>query len=325
VKKIANISAVLLLGLCHVAQGRRLACSESVAVERFGTVASTDSRAGALGPATTGVTAQDGVTIYTVETEYQNGRQEIRVLLPDSYNEHKSYRVLYVLPVEKGFDRRYGYGLGVLERMDAHNRYDIIIVQMGFEKEPWFGDHATDPRTRQAGYLKEFVVPFIEDHYPTLGTPEGRLLFGFSKSGWGAFSLILKYPQFYGYAASWDAPMFVDRFHYRMEQVYGTLEQLDAYRPDLLVSRNKAYFQRKPRLVVTGERGWGTSIPTGNGGTHTAEIHALLEKEGVKHAYDNSLNVPHRWTKQWMAPTLKMLIGLTDHEPAPETARSSAD
>ena len=277
-------------------------------------------RAGRPDPEATPVRMQEGVKIHTVETECQNGRQEIRVLLPDSYSEGKSYRVLYVLPVEKGFDRKYGYGLGVLKKMEAHNRYDIIIVQMGFEKEPWFGDHATDPKTRQAGYLKEFVVPFIEERYSTPGTPEGRLLFGFSKSGWGALSLILKYPEFYGYAASWDAPMFLDRLHYRMADVYGTAERLNAWRPDLLVSRKKTYFQKKTRLVVTGERDWGKSIPTPNGGSHTSEIHTLLEDQGVKHVYDNSLNVPHRWDERWMAPTLKAMIELTEPVRAPRTA-----
>ena len=124
----------------------------------------------------------DDVKIHTVETEYQDGKQEIRVLVPDDYRKDKYYRVLYVLPVEKGFDERYGYGLGVLRGMDAHNEYDIIIVQMGFGKEPWYGDHATDPKTRQASYLREFVVPFVESHYSTMQIPEGRLLFGFSKS-----------------------------------------------------------------------------------------------------------------------------------------------
>ena len=79
------------------------------------------------------------------------------------------------------------------EQMNAHNEYNLIIVQMGFEKEPWFGDHATDPKVRQASYVKDFVVPFIEENYAALGSPEGRLLFGFSKSGWGAFSLIFKF------------------------------------------------------------------------------------------------------------------------------------
>ena len=128
---------------------------------------------------------RDGIRVHTVETPYQNGRQEIHVLLPDSYGDDKPYRVLYVLPVEKGFEQRYGYGLGVFKEMNAHNRHDLIVVQMGFEKEPWYGDHATDPKIRQASYLKEFVVPFIEKRYSTMGEREGRLLFGFSKSGWG--------------------------------------------------------------------------------------------------------------------------------------------
>ena len=105
--------------------------------------------------------------------------------------------------------------------------------------------------------------------------------------------------------------MFFDRFHYSMEQVYGTLEQLNAYRPDLLVSRQKKHFLKKARLVLTGEMDWSRSIPVFNGGSHTVEMHKLLEKEGVKHVFNNTLKVPHRWNKQWMAPTLEALIGLT--------------
>jgi enterochelin esterase-like enzyme len=260
--------------------------------------------------AATAVT-KNGVKIHTVETQYQNGKQEIRVLLPDDYKEGKLYNVLYLLPVEEGFNQRYGYGLGVLKEMDAHNKHDIIIVQMGFEKEPWYADHVRNPKASQASYLKEFIIPFIEKYYSTKSAPEGRLLLGFSKSGWGAFSLILTYPEYFGYAASWDAPMFFDRFHYGMEQIYGTLEQLNAYRPDLLISKQKKHFQNKTRLVLMGERNWGSSIPAPNGGSHTVEMHELLEKEGVKHIFNNNLNVPHRWNKQWMAPILEALIGLT--------------
>ena len=269
------------------------------------------SRAKKLDPIETTVKVQDGVKIHAVETEYQNGKQEIRILLPDKYSKESYYRVLYVLPVEKGFNQRYGYGLGVLKQMNAHNKYDIIIVQMGFEKEPWFGDHATDTKTRQASYLKEFVVPFIEKHYSTLGTAEGRLLFGFSKSGWGAFSLILTYPEFFGYAASWDAPMFFDGFHYGMGEVYGTLDQLNVYRSDILASKQKKHFQKKTRLVLTGEKDWGSSIAAPNNGSHTVEMHILLEKEGIKHVYDNSIKAPHQWSEQWITSTLEALLGLT--------------
>lgn len=251
------------------------------------------------------------VRSFSFESEYQNGRQEIRVLLPDGYTPEGRYSVLYVLPVEPGFERRFGYGLGVLREMNVHNLYDLILVQMGFEKEPWFGDHATDAKVRQASYMKEFVVPFVERTYSTPGTPEGRLLLGFSKSGWGAFSLILTDPEFFGYAASWDAPLLLQRFHYRMAEVYGTQAQLDRYRPDLLISRRHRYFQGEPRLVLTGENAWGTSKPAPGGGSHTAETHHLLESHGIPHSYDSTVTAPHSWNRIWMEPTLRTLVALT--------------
>ena len=246
---------------------------------------------------------------HVVETEYQNGKQEIRVLLPDDYKKASSYRVLYVLPVEKEFRDRFGHGLRVLKEMNAHNQYDLIIVQMGFEKEPWFGDHATDPKVRQASYVKDFVVPFIEQKYSTPGTPEGRLLLGFCKSGWGAFSLILKYPEFFGYASAWDAPITFTTFRYGMKAVYGTPEQLALYRADLLIPKQKAFFERKTRLILTGKKLWGKE---------TEQTHELLSKEGLKHHYDNTLASPHRWDKAWIKPTLSALMDLTEQDDTKE-------
>ena len=250
------------------------------------------------------------VHVHSVESEYQNGMQEICVLLPGDYSDDRKYRVLYVLPVEAGFEKVYGYGLGVLEEMDAQNKYGIIIVQMGFEKIPWFGDHAGDPKIRQASYVKEFVVPFIEKRYSAVNDPAGRMLLGFSKSGWGAFSLIFTYPECFGYAAAWDAPMLLDDLHFAMGQVYGTREQLDLYRPGLLIPRQKRFFQKKCRLVLAGETAWGKSIPAPGGGSHTEEAHELLEKEGVKHVFIDNLNVPHVWDKSWLAPALGALVKL---------------
>ncbi len=244
------------------------------------------------------------IETHVMESEYQLGKQEIHVLLPDNYEKTHAYRVLYVLPVEKGFDSRFGYGLGVLKELNAHNTYNLIIVQMGFEKEPWFGDHATDPNVRQASYVKAFVVPFIEKSYATLGTPEGRLLLGFSKSGWGAFSLILKHPEYFGYAAAWDAPITFESFHYGMKTVYGTPEQLTLYRPDLLVPKQRRFFEKQTRLVLTGNKDWGKE---------TVSAHQLLDENGLKHHYDNTLAFPHRWNKGWMEPTLSVLMTLTEN------------
>lgn len=251
------------------------------------------------------------IDVHRVETPYIYGRQEIRVLLPENYDRNKNYRVLYVLPAERSFDRSSGNGLVELQEMNAHNLYDLILVQMGFGKEPWFGDHISDPRTRQASYIKEFIVPFIESKYSTLEAREGRLLFGFSKGGWGAFSLIMRYPEYFGYAAAWDAPLLLSELHFGMRDVYGDAKQLNLYRPDLLISKQNVQFQNKTRLVLTGEQAWGSTIPAPGGGSHTREAHGVLEKNSAKHVFDAGVWAPHRWHKAWMYPTLSALMSLT--------------
>lgn len=253
--------------------------------------------------AVTGLPAGE-IEIYDLESPYQNGKQEIRVLLPDDYAADHPCRVLYVLPVSKG---DFG-GFDTLREMNAHNEYHLILVAPGFDKTPWFGDHATDPKIRQAGYMKEFVCPFIESRYSTFHGPEGRFLLGFSKSGWGAFSLIFKYPDYFGYAAAWDAPMMLTGFYFGMEDVFGTLDQLNQYRPDLLAVQQKRFFQPRTRLVLTGEKLWGRMIPAPDGGSHTADMHELLLKEEIPHVYDDTLSADHRWDPAWMTPTLRKLM-----------------
>ena len=83
-----------------------------------------------------------------LESEYQDGKLEVRVLLPDSYSTDKAYRVVYVLPV--AVKKNWAAGFEQLKKMNAHNTYDLIVVGMQFAKEPWYGDHASDKRMRQA-------------------------------------------------------------------------------------------------------------------------------------------------------------------------------
>lgn len=256
-------------------------------------------------------TAAPRVDTHEVESEYQNGKQVIRVILPDDYSTIRKYRTLYVLPVAKGFGKADDAAMDVVLRNDLQNRHSLIVVQMGFEREPWFGDHATDKTVRQASYVKDFLVPYIETHYSTTGTAEGRLLLGFSKSGWGEFSLILKYPETFGYAASWDAPLMFRDFHYGMAAVYGTPEQLAAFRPDLLAEKGAAPFREKTRLVLAGEKAWGAMIPPPEGTSHTAAYHALLDRHGVKHVYLDKLETPHRWDEKWVVPLVGELVKLS--------------
>jgi hypothetical protein len=257
------------------------------------------------------VTAAPRVETHEVESEYQNGKQAIRVILPDDYRANRKYRTLYVLPVAKGFGKQDDAAMDVIVRNDLHNRHGLIVVQPGLEREPWFGDHATGKTIRQASYVKDFLVPFVESRYSTTGTADGRLLLGFSKSGWGAFSLILKYPETFGYAAAWDAPLMLRDFHFGMAAVFGTEEQLARFRPDLLAESGAAPFRHKTRLVLAGEKAWGAMIPPPEGKSHTAAYHALLERNDIKHVYLDKLDTPHRWDGKWVVPLVDELAKLS--------------
>ena len=145
--------------------------------------------------------------MHTVESGHQRGKTKVRILLPERLDASKRYRVVYVLPVEAGDGRRYGDGLAEIKKLGLHDKHKLICVYPTFSAVPWYADHPTSPGIRQEAYLLKDVLPFIEKTYPALAAPRGRLLLGFSKSGWGAWSLLLRHPGVFGKAAAWDAPL----------------------------------------------------------------------------------------------------------------------
>ncbi len=153
-----------------------------------------------------------GFLVHSVRSPYQAGETEIRVLLPDGWEEaNRLYPVVYVLPVEARNERRYGDSLLEVKRHGLHNEFQAIFVAPSFSHLPWYADHPSNPEIRQETYFLRVVVPWIEGRYPARTEPEGRLLLGFSKSGCGAWSLLLRHPDLFGKAAAWDAPLSLER------------------------------------------------------------------------------------------------------------------
>ena len=67
------------------------------------------------------------------------------------------------------------------------------------------------PRSGRRAISSRSSSRCIEQHYPARADRDGRLLVGFSKSGWGAYSLLLRHPDRFGKAAAWDAPLMEER------------------------------------------------------------------------------------------------------------------
>jgi hypothetical protein len=242
-----------------------------------------------------------GILVHAVESPYQAGETQIRVLIPDTPAEGTRYPVVYVLPVEAGTEHRYGVGLLEVKRHDLHNKHRAIFVAPTFSHLPWYADHPTDPEIRQETYFLKVVVPFVEGRYPARPEPDGRLLLGFSKSGWGAYSLLLRHPEVFGRAAAWDAPLMLDRpGRYGSGDIFATPENFERYRITSLLERHADDLRGRGRLILLGHGNF-------RGDHETA--HDILVDLKVPHGYEDGRKREHRWESGWVPGAVAWLLG----------------
>jgi ribosomal protein L7/L12 len=243
---------------------------------------------------------RDGFLVHSVQSAYQAEVPSIKVLLPDRMVVGKCYPVVYVLPVEAGEQDRYGNGLREVKTNDLHNVHQAIFVAPTFSHLPWYADHPTNGAIRQESYFLKVVVPFIERTYPALTRPEGRLLLGFSKSGWGAWSLLLRHPDTFGRAAAWDSPLMMDHLgQFGTTAIFGTQDCFEQYRVSNLLRSNAGQLATDNRLILTGY---------GNFRDHHQRIHQLAAELKVSHIYRDGPKQKHDWHGGWVPEAVALLM-----------------
>jgi hypothetical protein len=205
------------------------------------------------------------------------------------------------LPVEPRKEHRYGNGLLEVRRHDLHNQFRVIFIAPTFSHLPWYADHPATPGIRQETYFLKVVVPFVETRYPAQAEPDGRLLLGFSKSGWGAWSLLLRHPEVFGKAAAWDAPLMMDRpGRYGSGDIFGTLANFETYQITKLLERRAADLRGRKRLILLG---------FGNFRGEHERAHDLLTDLKIPHVYEDGPQREHRWESGWVAEAVGRLLG----------------
>ncbi len=251
---------------------------------------------------------EDGFLVHEVKSPYQAGTTRIRVLLPDPLEKGMKYPVVYVLPVEAGAESRYGDGLKEVKKLDLHNALKAVFVAPTFSHLPWYADHPTKTDVRQETYFLKVVVSFVEKTYPAKAEARGRLLLGFSKSGWGAFSLLVRHPDTFGKAAAWDAPLMMEKpGAYGSGDIFGTADNFAGYRVSKLLGANAAKFAKESRFVLLGY---------GNFRDHHKQAHDLMDKLKVPHEYRDGPSRKHDWHSGWVKEATELLL------PAPKDGKS---
>jgi hypothetical protein len=241
----------------------------------------------------------DGWVVHAVQSEFQAGTTEIHVLLPSRLDPPTKRSVLYVLPVEAGDGQRWGNPRQEVKRLGLHDKHGWICVYPTFSHLPWYADHPQDARIRQERYFLQVVVPFVERTYPARAAASGRLLVGFSKSGWGAFSLLLRHPQVFGKAAAWDAPLAMERpDRFGMGEIFATQENFERYQITRLLREQADRVRSGERLIHLGYGNFRDQ--------HTA-AERLLNELQISHIYRDGPQRPHAWGSGWLAEATALL------------------
>lgn len=249
---------------------------------------------------------EKGVWEFTLPSEFQAKAARVQVLLPEKLDSQKRHPVLYILPVDSSPQEPFGNGLAEVKKADFANKYGVICVYPFIESGiQWYGNHATKPGNRQEDFMVKTLVPTIDTKYPTRPEKESRWLLGFSKSGWGAYTLLMRNRKVFGYAAAWDVPFMIngdntgkDWGPMGLSENYGAKEAMQPNTPSRLAPEHASWLRERNRLVLGVGSYWAGQCK---------EMHALLEKNGIPHTYRADLLGKHSWDSGWFAPIAEEL------------------
>jgi putative esterase len=243
-----------------------------------------------------------GIKSYDMVSDNNGyGPQILRVLPPADPAPGVAHNFLIVLRVNPGRGTRYGDGLQTLQALDAQNRYNLTIIEPTFAFDPWYSDNPFDSHFRYETFMAHDLVPWIKRNLAITGH-EQIWLIGFSKSGLGAQDLILKHPDLFTLAASWDFPadMSSSNQYGDSASAYGNNANFQAnYRlTAAFVNAHKASFLRKNRIWIGGYALCRKDI---------SDYSELLASIGIAHTTGKPLRMAHRWNSGWVPIALNAL------------------
>ncbi len=246
-------------------------------------------------------TDANGVRSYDVISANNGyGPQTLRVLAPTNPAQGVAHNFIIALPVQAGTGTTYGDGLATLQALDAQDRYNLTIIEPSFAIDPWYADNPTDARLEYETFMTQELEPWIKQNLATTGH-EQTWLIGFSKSGIAAQDLLLKHPDLFSLAASWDFPADMSSYdQYGAASSYGTDANFQAnYRlTAAFVDAHKGPFLTNNRIWIGGYNIFQTDI---------SDYDSLLTSEGMAHSTETPQNMAHSWDSGWVPIALAAL------------------
>ena len=242
-----------------------------------------------------------GIESYNMISDSNGyGPQTLRVLPPKNPAPGVVHNFLVVLRVGPGQGTRYGDGLQTMRALGAQDRYNLTIVEPTFAFDPWYADNPRYPHFRYETFMTQELEPWIKQNLATTGH-EQTWLIGFSKSGIAGQDLILKHPDLYSLAASWDFPADMSSYdQYGAASSYGTDANFQAnYRlTPAFLNAHKGPFVSSNRIWIGGYAIFRKDI---------SDYSALLTSAGIAHLTGTPQRMAHSWNSGWVPIALAAL------------------
>jgi len=167
-------------------------------------------------------------------------------------------------------------------------------VVPSFAIAPWYADDVIDAYQRYENYMTTELQPWVKAHLATTGTEQNWLI-GFSKSGIGGQDLLLKHPDVFTLAASWDFPADMTSYDQYGDSAtsYGSDANFQAnYRlTQAFMTAHKAPFVTNNRIWIGGYQAFQSDM---------TDYDALLSSLGIQHSTETPTVMAHRWDSGWV-------------------------
>ena len=258
-------------------------------------------------------TDANGVASYSYTSPDDGyGTHTLRVLAPTNPTPGVAHNFLYLLPVEPELGSVYGDGIRTLRTLNAQNQYNLTIIEPSFPSDPWYADNPNDPNLHFETFMTNDLVPWVTQNlvpsaasqpFSPLPGHEQNWLIGFSKSGIGGQDLLLKHPDIFAVAGSWDFPADMstyDQFGSSSGNNYGTEANFQAnYRlTRTFVDAHKVPFLSQNRIWIGGYEAFRTDM---------ADYDALLTSDGIAHTTETPTLRAHTWDSGWVSIALSAM------------------
>jgi S-formylglutathione hydrolase FrmB len=247
------------------------------------------------------------VQVLRLRSPALEGETTVRVLLPEHYDASGAtrYPVLYLLHGGAGSSASW-LANGDAEAITA--RYPLLVVMpegglFGYYADWWNFGRGGAPRW-ETHHLSE-LVPWVDAHFPTVGTRDGRAVAGESMGGLGAIHYAAKRPDLFTAAASFSGAIDTNLFVAPPVVEVSTMAE-HAHLPSAVfgprLTEEVRWRGHNPVDLAENLRGLLLSFDTGSG-ARGGDLHsggdpvewAMHEMGRAMHRTLGGLGIDHRW------------------------------